>query len=340
MLYKLQIVYKMALRMLITLLGVCTLVDASRVAAHSRAHTNSQSTLKASVVPERSRQALSDWLHKSAYKYVIMTVPDLEATTYEKGTYADFVRDFTACMGVCFGAFDFTWQAPRGHGFVPASEASMFTWAPDEVPGSLSAMGYMKLKMQMPFKAQELKKAMADWNGKFIEINDANELQPEWVVPKLKGGRMGNRKENLKPDGMALWKQLTQELKDGGISLEDEEGTQPTVDDNSKEPPEPSKSPVKPKPEVTPWKPPKTPVPDAPESGFSALSHEEIKAMVQEIVEKAAERRMPEIEEAAIAAAQQAMEDAVKDRARLVAREATTDIASSLFKAGLDSLGD
>jgi len=243
--------------------------------------------------------------------------------------YADFREAFMACTGVCIGAFDFEWTIPRGHGTVPATEPAMFTWAPDTTPEGLSAMGFMKLKMQMPMKKSDLKAALGNWNGAFIECNGADELNPSWVVPKLRGGRMGSRKDKLNAEGMALYDQLTKEIADGGGTTESFQPVEPDAK------PEPAKPEV---PHTTPWKPPKTAVPDAPAEGFVAMTHDEIKAMVEEKVAQAAERKMPEIEAAAKAAARQAVEDATKAKTVLLAKEAANAVASLAFNAGADSV--
>merc|ERR1719313_1118040 len=76
-------------------------------------------------------------------------------------------------------------------------------------------MQYMKLKMQMPMKKEEVKKALNNWNGAFVQANSAAELAPQWVVPKLRGGRMGSRVDKLNPEGKALFDQLVKELREG-----------------------------------------------------------------------------------------------------------------------------
>jgi len=237
--------------------------------------------------------------------------------------YADFKRDFSACAGVCIAGYDFEWTVPRGSGSVSTSDPAMFTWASDSTPEGLTMMGYMKLKMQMPMKITDIKNALNGWNGVFIQCNSPEELDPDFVVPKLHGGRMGAHTGNFNADGMALWKQLTEELGSAGVGPGDDhdQGEEPVVE----EPKEPSK-------------PAKTPVPSAPEAGFSALSHDEIKAIVEAKVSEAAERRMPEIFEAAAAAARKAVEDATKDKVRQETRVATNAIASLAFQAGAESV--
>jgi len=146
-------------------------------------------------LPAETTKALDDWLHKKKYRYLIMNVPGMEVTAAPREkNYADFKAHIMKCPGVCLGAFDFGWEIPRGHGHVPTDEPAMFTWAPDAAPPGLGMMAFMRLKMQMPMKIDEVKKAMGNWNGAFIQCNSEAELHPTWVVPKLRGGRMGSRK--------------------------------------------------------------------------------------------------------------------------------------------------
>lgn len=319
----------MALRLLLTLLGLSITGHCSRVATYDRAHESSNASYD---VPPRTKKALDDFM-AAKVKYIVMSIPDLEVIHQNTGgNYADFKRDFTSCPGVCIAAFDFRWEIPRGHGHVPASEPALFTWAPDITPEGLSAMGFMRLKMQMPMVMKDLKKALGSWQPTYMECNDPESLDPSWIVPKLKGGRMGSRKDKLNAEGMALYDKLTKELADAGEGTEEPSKPEPSKPEKPSKP-EPSR------PEPTPsWKPPKPAVPTSPENGFTAMSHDEIKAMVEEKVAEAAERKVPEIIEAAKAAAKAAVLEATKDQARQRAREATNDIASLAFKQGADSI--
>merc|ERR1719265_850740 len=113
------------------------------------------------------------------------------------------------------------------------------------------------LKMQLPFVMKSLTGAVSNFNGKFIEVHSSEELSPDWVVPRLKGGRMGNRKDKLNPEGKALHVKLTQELKDAGLIEDDGQKPKPKPNTGGN-----SEKPSKPDPIRDPNN--ETPIPTAP----------------------------------------------------------------------------
>merc|ERR1719265_1083385 len=187
------------------------------------------------------------------------------------------------------------------------------------------------LKMQLPFVMKSLTGGISNFNGKFIEVHSAEELSPDWVVPRLKGGRMGNRKDNLNPEGKALHVMLTQQLIDAGLIQDD--GEKPKPKPNTGGTPV---NPSKPDPIRDPHT--ETPIPTAPQTGFTALNQEEIRAMVQQKVEEAAERRIPEIVEAAKAAARDAVERQTSNMVTQMTKDATYRVASTAFEHAATSI--
>jgi len=199
----------------LAILAFPALLSSSQFTDHPNTNT-SASFAELATVPEATKKVLGDWFRKKAYSYLIMTVPDLEVVTGGKDkNYADFAKHLQQCAGVCIGGFDFEWEIARGQGSVETSEPAMFTWAPDERPQGMKMMAFMKLKMQMPTLIEEVKKALDNWNGAFIQCNSEADLHPDWVVPKLRGGRMGGRRDKLNAEGKALWDKLAAELEIG-----------------------------------------------------------------------------------------------------------------------------
>jgi len=311
------------------------LASGSRADAYStKSGSLAESNASTSDIPLATVEALTGWLHKKEYRYVIMSVPGMEATTGPpEKNYADFRNHMLACPGVCIGAFDFEWTVPRGHGTVPTDEPAMFSWAPDTPPAGLKMMAFMKLKMQMPMKIDEVKKSLHNWNGAFIQCNDEANLHPDWVVPYLRGGRMGNRKDKLNAEGKALWDKLAGELEIG--SSGDFEPIHVASDENAAKwhpPAEGDKpKPAAPKPSSSSSST-KPATGGNPGSGIPATSKEAIEGMIAQMVDETMSSRRSEISEAAKAEAEQASNEQDDTMITEVAKKAAKDAVQSIFR--------
>lgn len=293
--------------------------------AFVRCSSIDQSNKTTGRVPEETVAALQGW-KKRQYRYLIMTVPDLTVqTATEEKNYADFKQHLMNCPGVCFGAYDFSWQAPRGHGFVPSSEPVLFSWAPDKPREDLQMpmMKYMRLKMQMPMLKDDLKKALDNWNGAFIQGNDEDHLNPEWVVPKLRGGRMGSRVEKLNPEGKALYDQLTKELAGGSSGavppIPIPEEPKPDIPAATRKVPTGS-GPSKPKPVKPPVGKPMT------------GSKEQIQNFVTQMVERAFDEQKSQMIELAKEAAREKVQSMGDGIFESDAKSAAKDAAKAIFQ--------
>jgi len=82
------------------------LASGSRVDAYStKSGSLAEYDASTSDIPQATVEALTGWLHKKEYRYVIMSVPGMEATTGPpEKNYADFRNHMLACPGVCIGA--------------------------------------------------------------------------------------------------------------------------------------------------------------------------------------------------------------------------------------------
>lgn len=281
-----------------------------------RHSTESGSLVDSQSVPKETQDALTAWMSKQAYRYLIMTVPDMTVQTapVEKN-FADFKQHLMSCQGVCFGAYDFSWRSPRGQGFVPTAEPVLFAWAPDSPPEGLPMMKYMRMKMQISHFKQEIKKALNDWNGAFIQANSEAELSPDWIVPKLRGGRGGSRLENFSPELKALYEQLQKELGEGSSGV----------------PPIPI--PDKPKPDVPLEKPkPNRPAPVTPPVGRPMTgSKEQVENFITQMVERAFDAERDGIMKAAKEAAQIAVSERPGDAIDEIAKEAARQAVAEMF---------
>jgi len=320
---------------MLALFVVVPLVSCSRINAHSGSRFNAHSVkavanAKGFDIPEATKDALLGFLHKKEYRYIIITIPDMKAqTATEEKNYEDFRQHLMSCPGVCIGAYDFSWMIPRGHGTVPASEPVLFTWAPD-TPNpdlGLSMSKYMKLKMQMPFYKDSIKQCMDNFNGAFIQCNSEDELSPDWVVPKLRGGRMGSRIAKLNPEGKALYDQLTKEIAGGSDGVP----SIPIPEEPKADVPQPKK-PAKPAASSKPAAA-KPPV-GRPMSG----SKEQIENFITQMVDRAFDEEKDQMIETAKAAAKAAVEQRPSDDIDTIAKAAAREAVQAVFKSTAEKL--
>jgi len=288
-----------------------------------RQSTESRSLVDSQSVPKETEDALTGWMMDHKYRYLIITVPDMTVQTapLEKN-FADFKQHLMSCQGVCFGAYDFSWQSPRGQGFVPTAEPVLFSWAPDSPPEGLPMMKYMRMKMQISHFKNEIKKALNDWNGAFIQANSEAELSPDWIVPKLRGGRGGSRVGKFSPELNALYEQLQKELGEGSS------GVPPIPIPNKPMPDVPREKPTPSRPAPAPSRPAlvKPPV-GRPMTG----SKEQVENFITQMVERAFDEEKDGIMKAAKEAAQIAVSERPGDAIDEIAKEAAREAVVEMF---------
>jgi hypothetical protein len=308
-------------------------VNSSRIYQNheSKSKSEFEGGATAPGISAEMEEALNTWYSdkKKPYRFVVLNVPEDESadmtgyTAPADKNYADFIQAMKNCPGPCIGAYEFSWEVPRGGGFVPNSEAAMFTWAPDDPPEKYAGMRnrrkYMSMKMDLTnFRVSAIKKVISRWNPKIMQAGDADDLKPEWVVPQLRGGRFGNRADNLNSDGTALLEQLQKEVNGGAsdpIVVDEEPDT--GVGETSTQPPiTPDTPKPKPKPNVGPVQP------------MTSQDKAEMLEIMKHMVDQAIEDKMTVIMKKAETAAQ----NAVGDVAKKAAKEAVVEVFKDMVK--------